>query len=165
MRCPIPMPLVQKPAHITRIIRAALVGSDRCDAEGLTAHGHTPVLQLCRILIAAGFDPGRPLHAYRGDVLCLTVRTMGEGARLTVRSSGNGCPIFCPVEGAAAPAMREYEQPLPTDGAHQNRRPYRRLVGGVVSAVNCNLEAHTTPKTLNPGRHRQCAPRRAGKVT
>jgi hypothetical protein len=35
----------------------------------------------CRKLLAAGFDWQRPLHVYRGDVLCITVKSIGEGAR------------------------------------------------------------------------------------
>jgi hypothetical protein len=42
---------------------------------------------MCRKLIEAGYDPDRPLHAYRGDVLCLKVRSIGEGAKLTVDES------------------------------------------------------------------------------
>jgi hypothetical protein len=42
------------------------------------------VLQLCRLLVAAGIDPGRPLLAYRNNVCCLIVRSIGAGAQLTV---------------------------------------------------------------------------------
>ena len=38
-------------------IRAVLIGSDRCEAEGIIAHGYAPVLDLCRALIKAGHDP------------------------------------------------------------------------------------------------------------
>ena len=40
-------------------IRAALVGSKRCEAEGIIARGYAPVLDLCRALITAGYDPKR----------------------------------------------------------------------------------------------------------
>ena len=36
-------------------IRAELIDSSRCDAEGLNARGYAPVLELCRELVAAGF--------------------------------------------------------------------------------------------------------------
>jgi hypothetical protein len=39
-------------------------------------------LALCRKLIAAGYDPTLPLHAYRGDTLALKVCSIGEGAHL-----------------------------------------------------------------------------------
>jgi hypothetical protein len=38
------------------------------------ARGHAPVLGLCRALLAAGYDPRRPLHAYRGDTVALENR-------------------------------------------------------------------------------------------
>ena len=71
-------------------VRAQIIGSGRCSAEGHTGRGLSPVLALCRKLVEAGFDPGLPLHAYRGDILCLTVRSIGEGARLTVKERRNG---------------------------------------------------------------------------
>jgi hypothetical protein len=77
-------------------IRAELIGSDTCTAEGSAARGYAPVLALCRTLIEVGFDPWRRLHAYRGDTLCLIVRSIGEGARLTVedRPGGGKPPRF-----------------------------------------------------------------------
>jgi hypothetical protein len=68
-------------------IVAQITGSNRCDAEGLTVTSHVPVLAMCRKLIDAGFDPARPLHAYRGDVLCLTVSSIGWGAKYSVDES------------------------------------------------------------------------------
>jgi hypothetical protein len=73
-------------------IRATLIGSDRCEAEGLSAHGYAPVLDLCRELVAAGFNPASRLEAWRGDTLCLRVRSIGEGARLTVEDNRHGTP-------------------------------------------------------------------------
>jgi hypothetical protein len=73
-------------------ILATLTGSDRCEAEGVSAHGHAPVLELCRELIAAGFNPASPLEAWRGQTLCLRVRSIGEGARLTVTDDRHGTP-------------------------------------------------------------------------
>lgn len=74
-------------------IRAEIVGSDQCRAEGYTARASAPVLALCRVLVEAGFDPGRPLHVFRGATLCLTIRTIGEGAVLTVKERPFG-PVF-----------------------------------------------------------------------
>jgi hypothetical protein len=71
-------------------IHATLIGSNCCEALGITARGYAPVLELCRALVKAGPDPGRPLHAYRGDVLALKVQSIGEGARLTVREDRAG---------------------------------------------------------------------------
>ncbi len=63
-------------------IRAALIGGDHCAALGFVARGSVPVLALCRKLIAAGYDPALPLHAYRGDTLALKVCSRGEGGHL-----------------------------------------------------------------------------------
>jgi hypothetical protein len=71
-------------------IHATLIGSNCCEALGITARGYAPVLELCRALVKAGHDPRRPLHAYRGDVLAHKVRSIGEGARLTVREDRAG---------------------------------------------------------------------------
>jgi hypothetical protein len=68
-------------------IVAQITGSNRCDAEGLTVTGQAPVLGMCRKLLEAGFDPTRPLKAYRGDMLCLTVSPIGWGAGYTVDDS------------------------------------------------------------------------------
>lgn len=81
----------------TRVIRAELKGSNRCEALGITGQGSTPVLALCRALVSAGHDHRRSLHAYRGDVLALKVRSIGEAAQLTVREDRTG-PRFAPWE-------------------------------------------------------------------
>jgi hypothetical protein len=73
-------------------IRATLIGSDRCEANGLSARGYLPVLELCRGLVAAGYNPALPLEAWRGNILCLRVRSIGEGARLTVADDRHGTP-------------------------------------------------------------------------
>src|SRR5262245_23654215 len=54
-------------------IRAELTGRESAEACGLVANGPSPLLALCRKLVAAGNDPARPLEAYRGDTLCLHV--------------------------------------------------------------------------------------------
>jgi hypothetical protein len=68
-------------------IHAEIIGSDRCEAAGITVRAAAPVLAMCRKLLAAGYDPDRPLHAYRGDVLALKVRSIAAGAKLTVEES------------------------------------------------------------------------------
>jgi hypothetical protein len=73
-------------------IRATLIGSNRCSAEGISARGYDPVLDLCRELAAAGRNPTSPLEGWRGDTLCLRVRSIGEGARLTVEDDRHGTP-------------------------------------------------------------------------
>jgi hypothetical protein len=83
-----PQDLAQAP------IRAMLVGRGRCEAQGMYGSGSAPVLALCRKLIEAGFDPATPLEAWRGDTLALRVRSIGEGARLSVEDDRHGRPRF-----------------------------------------------------------------------
>ena len=74
-------------------IRAQLVG-DTCTALGITAKSDSPVLALCRKLVDAGRDPSAPLEAYRGDILALRVKSIGQGAHLKVDVAPTGRPFF-----------------------------------------------------------------------
>ena len=86
-------------------VHAELIGSSTATALGITGRGNTPILDLCRRLIAAGHDPDQPLEAFRGDVLCLIVRTIAEGAALEINGDGTG---FRPRrQPGAAPPMRQ----------------------------------------------------------
>ena len=76
------------------VIRAVIEGAEQCTALGQRVRASAPVLALCRELIAAGHDPSRPLHAYRGDTLVLKVRSIDEGAQYTVGDSKLGTPTF-----------------------------------------------------------------------
>jgi hypothetical protein len=83
------------PSQFSRqVIRAELIGSDACSAAGITIRSSAPVLALCRRLIAAGHDPATPLEAYRGETLCLCVRSIGQGAQLKVDVGPTGRPFF-----------------------------------------------------------------------
>jgi hypothetical protein len=75
-------------------IQTSLTGSRTCSALGVSVTGHAPVLALCRALVAAGHDPGRALHAFRGATLCLKVRSIDESSRLTVEDDRHGTPRF-----------------------------------------------------------------------
>jgi hypothetical protein len=83
-------------------IHAVLISDDRCTALGLTAQSGSPVLSLCRQLVAAGRDPATPMHVFRGDTRALSVRSIGEGARLEVNHHGTGF-IARPAGGPAPP--------------------------------------------------------------
>jgi hypothetical protein len=98
------------------IIVAILIG-DICTAEGVTASGPTPVLALCRALVAAGHDPATRMHVFRDHVLALTVRSIGAGARLTVReTTRDGRPRFAPWRSGGPPRSR-----FPAPGAPEAR--------------------------------------------
>jgi DNA polymerase len=72
------------------VIRAQLIGDNRATALGFEGCGSAPVLDLARKLVNAGQDPDRPLHAYRGEVLCLRLRSIGEGAGIELNHHGTG---------------------------------------------------------------------------
>src|SRR5262249_58525627 len=110
---------------------ADLVGSDICTAPGIIARSYAPVLALCRRLIEAGIDPGRPLHVYRGDTLALVVRSIAEGATLAVEDNHLGHPRFVRRSGGAALPTRQNGAPAtrtaPEGGrCHPRRRPTSR---------------------------------------
>jgi hypothetical protein len=94
-------------------LRAELVGSGTATAPGIAVHGHAPVTRLCRRLVAAGHDLATPLEVFRGAMLCLRVRSISEGAKLTVKDGPAGRPRFVRLAQeaqetyAAAPPMRE----------------------------------------------------------
>jgi hypothetical protein len=93
-------------------VRTELVGDSTAIAAGVTARGRAPVLALCRVLIEAGHDPGLPLEAFRGDVLCLRIPSIGAAARLTVDES-HGCRfVRCRREGQQTPDLASPMRPI-----------------------------------------------------
>ena len=102
------------PAGETQLtIRAELFGSDCCIGFGLTARGAAPVLALCRKLVEAGHDPALALEAYRGETLCLRIRSIGEAACLTVEDSRHGTPRFRHRHGSRAGVAEGYGRASP----------------------------------------------------
>jgi len=89
------------------MIRAELSSDSYATALGVTVRSPSPVLALCKKLIEVStYAAETPLNAYRGRTLCLRVFGIGEAARLSVASAGNGCPIFRSVkEGVIAPSI------------------------------------------------------------
>jgi hypothetical protein len=73
-------------------IRAELFGTSRCHCPvaGLFVCAYTPILEMCRQLIAAGYHPDSRLLCFRGGILSLTIRSIGEAAQLKVNSKGTG---------------------------------------------------------------------------
>lgn len=79
-------------AKQARTIRAELVGVNGCHCAiaGLYACANNPVLELCRLLVSAGYDPASKLVCFRGGTLLLTVYSIGDATRLEVSSRGTG---------------------------------------------------------------------------
>jgi hypothetical protein len=90
-------------------IRAELSGADTCTARGITVKCESPVLALCRKLVDAGHDPATPLKVYRGDVLALRVRSIGQGAWMQI--NGNTRLVFAGAsKRRTAPPVRCFGQ-------------------------------------------------------
>ena len=70
------------------MIRAELSSDTIASAMGTTVKAPSPVLALCRKLVAQGCNPATPLEAYRGSTLCLTIRSIGEATKLKITGSG-----------------------------------------------------------------------------
>ena len=90
------------PSNASTCIPAELIGSDTCTALGIVARSNSPVLKLCGMLVEAGINPDRPLHCYRDEVLCLTVRAIAEAAGCEINSHGTG---FRPVREPDAASL------------------------------------------------------------
>jgi hypothetical protein len=57
------IPEITRHQRLTQVpIRAELIGSSRCEAEGLSVCGYAPVFAMCRELVGAGFHPACPLE-------------------------------------------------------------------------------------------------------
>jgi hypothetical protein len=92
------------------MIRAELSSDSYATALGVTVRSPSPVLALCRKLIEAGYDPGTPLEAYRGDTLCLRVRSIGEAAGLRMDTDKTGRPVFKREKTTARASLVEFRR-------------------------------------------------------
>jgi hypothetical protein len=104
-------------------ILAEITGSNSCEAEGWIGRGAAPVPALCRLLIAAGFDPNRALHAYRGATLCIIVTSIGAAARLTVDETRTAFARWKPFPRAAGSPQIGPSEPAAT--SHPSWAPRR----------------------------------------
>jgi hypothetical protein len=106
-----------KASSTCNIIVAHLNGSRTCTAAGVTTRGATPVLGLCRQLLIARLDPDARLEVHRVGMVALRVRSLREGARLIVKTAGNGAPIFAvnaPPRGAGASSITQSARAYPS---------------------------------------------------
>ncbi len=102
---------VATPEILCRQVCAEIIGDDRCTAEGITVVGKAPVAAICRKLIIAGIEPASPLFVYRGELLCLIVRSIGEAAALTVDGTRTAFARWKPFPSAAvSPRIVRFEQ-------------------------------------------------------
>ena len=114
-------------------VRAELVGSNRATAQTLTVTSATPVLALCRALLASGVDPSTSLDVHRNNILCVRITSIGQAAQLEPSPRGIGFvrrhsrlraapPVreTVPVKGSPPPALSR----APKQGA--SHRPSER---------------------------------------
>jgi hypothetical protein len=90
-------------AHRKQALRAE-IDANNCTAVGITGRGSTPVLALCRQLLAAGLNPDQAMEVYRGATLALRIRSVGEAAGVEINGDGNGFRTARKPD--AAPPMR-----------------------------------------------------------
>jgi hypothetical protein len=76
--------------HHKQPLRAEHLGASICTAGGIAGRGNTPVLALCRQLLAAGLNPAQAMEVYRGATLALRIRSIGEAAGLEINADGTG---------------------------------------------------------------------------
>ena len=99
------------------VIVAQLIGDDTAQAGDIVVRSRSPVFALCRALLAAGANSNSRLECFRGSVLALTVKTIGIGAKLTIRETVTDGPrvvrwkplqdrdVFAPVRQNDDPAL------------------------------------------------------------
>jgi hypothetical protein len=99
---------------------AELSGSNTCRAVGITVRANAPTLTMCRELLAAGLDPDQAMEVYRGATPALRIRSIGEGAKLTVKeSTSDGRPRFVPYRPPAAARGGGTPGPAPPIAANE----------------------------------------------
>lgn len=62
--------------------------------NGKEPKNNSPMSKYCRKLVAEGVDPKTPLEVYRGDILCLSTKAIGECAKWKIREDEYIGPIF-----------------------------------------------------------------------
>ena len=98
-------------------LTAELIGDDTATACGITVRSTSPVLVLCRELIATGMTPDAALTVFRHGTVALRVCSIGEAAALEINSKGTGFTRARTVR--AAPPMR----PKPDSDQPEGGRP------------------------------------------
>jgi hypothetical protein len=98
------------------VIIAQLIGHDRAQASDVVVRSRSPVFALCRALLAPGANRNSRLECFRGSVLALTVKTVGIGAKLTIRETDWVGPKVVPYEpfsrDRVGPHARQNDKPV-----------------------------------------------------
>jgi hypothetical protein len=110
-------PACFKPSQPPATLTAELTGNDSALCGSIAVRSSSPVLALCRDLIAAGLGPDAALIVFRRGTVALRVRSIGEAAVLEINSKGAGFTRVRTVR--AAPPMR----PEPDSDQPEGGRP------------------------------------------
>jgi hypothetical protein len=76
-------------SHTPSAIIAQLVGSDLAVVDAIKGKG---AFDLCRRLLANGYDPESRLVCFRGGQIALTINSLRTGALFTVRETASDGP-------------------------------------------------------------------------
>jgi len=100
------------------VIGAEIDSSTNCRVGNHDTTGRTPIFGMCRELLAQGVSPDAAVEIYRAGILALTIRSLREGAGLTVDEHNGtrfakwkpfchsaGSPRIAPVQRAAAKVL------------------------------------------------------------
>ena len=120
------------------VIVAQLFGHDRAQAGDIVVRSRSPVFALCRALLAAGANPNGRLECFRGSVLALTVKSVGIGAKLTIKENDFVGPKVVPYEPLSGDRVerdaRQNDDPapsrLPDDSLAEGRGPRAPVAKG-----------------------------------
>ena len=85
-------------------VAAELIASHCCESLGSVGKGNSPVLSLCRSLLAAGFNPDQALDLYGAGTPALRVKNLRAGARQRVTEPDHERAHFCkwmPIQSLA----------------------------------------------------------------
>ncbi len=90
-----PLPTGSAKPTTRRTSQACGVSTRRGD---IIAKSRTPFFTLCRELVATGANPDSSLECYRGPVMCIWVKSIGIGAKLTIKENDFVGPKVVPYE-------------------------------------------------------------------
>jgi hypothetical protein len=155
------------------VIIAQLISDDTAQAGDIVVRSRSPVFALCRALLAAGADPNSKLECFRGSVLALTVKTIGIGAKLTIKENDWVGPKVVRYEPLSRDRVGRHvrQNGEPVDDHHVHAR-WRARAGGItnisdeplVGIGRSGLEAAPAHSSHSPPVRRQGSTRQPCRV-
>ncbi len=66
-----------------------------------------PIFDYCRKLMEEGVvDPKEPLEAYRGEVMCIKIRSIEEGSLMYIKDTKEGTPTVRAINPVEKPVRK-----------------------------------------------------------